>query len=305
MEIIEYCRWASKEEMDSFNQYKHKKNTDKDNFTREWLVENGERFIQLHRNFEEDYHEHKILKEQERYILSVQKYNQSVSTYEDYKNGNYKCICKGNIRLVKGYNYEFIGCDNYQEEGFNHFKMSYPYTPKKYNVTKEEFSTSYLFKLKIFYNLPALLKESLLTEYLIMSGEDLYADLISRFNLTRSVKQKSNSRERIIKEILKNKFEKVSHQQGIKIKFTGEKERLIIPDFICIKNNNCYLIEQKKNIDNVNNYQTEIYFNALSYLIKTCQKDYILHYFNLIEEGYTDILNNIININDLKQYEFN
>lgn len=306
--MIELARWATEEEINDFNKWCASKNTNKDFFTSDWLVNNGDYFIKIHESYPSDIINFKINEVEDYNKNRVETYNREINMFNSYSKG--KCICGGNNVLIKsqGVYYSFIGCDNFREQGFNHTKISQPYLYVK-DIEQElsylEIKTNYLNNLKKINNLPIGLKESVLCQYLIMNNQTLHADLESRYNLTRDAKIKSNSREKIIEKILKDKFETVLYQKGIMVKMVGERMKLKFPDFVCITDSNCYIFEQKKNIGLINMSQSVEYQRILEHMILKAGKKIPVFNFFIIEEGLIDETNFILNLQSLQQYEFN
>jgi ssDNA-binding Zn-finger/Zn-ribbon topoisomerase 1 len=306
--MIEFARWATNKEIDDFYKWCKKKNDNNDFFTSDWLVKNGNNFIFLHQKYPDDIVKIKISEVNEYNENQKQAYRKQLDIFNSRLNS--KCICGGNNVLLNGYNdaYQFIGCDNYREQGFEHTKIYFPRLWQKdieQELTWLEIRTNYLNNLKKINNLPSELKESVLCQYLLMNNQTLYADLESRFNLTRDVKIKSNSREKIIEKILIPKFEKVFYQKGIMVKMIGQKPKLKFPDFICINDSGCYIFEQKKTIDHINLSQAIEYQRILQHMIFKSKKDILVYNCFVIEEGVTDENNLIFNLKSLQEYEFN
>jgi hypothetical protein len=307
MDEIISARWATTKEVEDFYKWASQKNKSKNDFTSKWLADNGEMFIKLHKSYPDDYYNQK-----KQYYADL-----SVDRYESYKHQireyNYKkenlgrCACFGNERIVTGHSYEFIGCDNWQSSGYTHTKINKP----TWHENREEDlhhwctfnpSPSYITQLRLFYGLPKELKPSILAEYLLMKNEELYHDGVKQGqNVGVSSATDSKMRERLVKSILDAKFEKVFHQKMIKaeLKYTGKKT--FIPDFICVKNDSLYLIEQKKRADLIDEQQINNYLQCLKLL---ASREYDLKYFVIVEFGETDLYNNIVNFKDLSTYEF-
>ena len=304
--MIEWARWATKEELNSFQAYLTKKRNQKDFFTSDWLVKNGKYFIDIHKTYPDDIVTLKIKEVEENNLVRKKQYLEELEQFNEYLDK--KCLCGGNNVYIESIYGKFIGCDNFRESGFNHTRIRHPHLYQQdvqESLKYLEIRTNYLFLLKQMHDLPKDLKESVLCNYLLMNNQTLYADLEQRYNLTRDVKTKSDIRERIIKPILESKFDKVVYQKGIMLKIAFERPQLKRPDFICVKDKSCYIFEQKKNIENISITQTHLYLKALEYMIQKENKELSLKTAYIIEEGQTDIQNNIFNLKSLQDYEFN
>jgi hypothetical protein len=300
---IKDVRWATEKETINFYKFLKKKTNEKDLFTYNWLSKNGNYFINLHQNFVDD----KTIDKISNYKLS---YNQQLIQYktnliEYQKSINKKCICKGQLVKVVFDTYEFIGCDNYREPGWDHFRMYKPKEPIEpdYSNYKYEPSSNYLVELRKFYNLPKDLKPSIMQEYLIMKDVTLLAETLLKIGVNN--KDTSNKRENIVKPILTKKLDKVKAQPLMIITLSDGNQIKKIPDFVCIKGEKVYIIEQKKDVHLINQAQTELYCEAVSFLINKSNKHLKVDYRYIIENGITDEENKIINFKDLEYYEFN
>jgi ssDNA-binding Zn-finger/Zn-ribbon topoisomerase 1 len=297
---IENARWATKEEIDKFYNYLSNQKNFKNDITNNWLSTNGAKFIADHKSFYADYLSKINDKKDEYYLVRKAKYYTDLQNYERLKNNLGLCKCRGNLRYKKMDTYEFIGCENYKEQGYDHVKVYPPYepSPPKYE-TILELSSNYLFNLKQLYGYPKQLKESILYEYLIMNNIDTYVDLSAKYQMLPDIQRKSKKRENIIKPILDCLFDSVYFQMHIKIKYEGEKEKLIIPDFICKRGNKMYVIEQKKSIENIDNGQVNEYMNALKFIAESNKQSFIFETLFIIEQGEPDIDNKIYTIDTI------
>jgi ssDNA-binding Zn-finger/Zn-ribbon topoisomerase 1 len=307
MELIS-ARWATPKEVENFFNSLKKNKKDKNEFTYKWLFENGNQFIELHSSFRNDWIKHIKQKSIERSLFYLEQRKQMLKEYEDKKINLGRCICQGNLKVVRGDGYEFIGCDNYREQGYDHTKIYKPYVNDfiDYDTLPEFTLTShYLSKLKEFYNLPKTLKVSILVEFLIMNDIELLYPIQEYLKIGVTVSKASKTRENIVLPFLKKYFDKVYAQKMIIAKFTDTNQYQWFPDFICLKDNLCYIVEQKKNEDNINEYQTDRYLQALKYIAKSNNKTFDFRVLYIIEEGKADLTKSIINIKQISEYEFN
>jgi ssDNA-binding Zn-finger/Zn-ribbon topoisomerase 1 len=295
--LIEWARFATEQEEDSFYAYLKRKNNEKNNFTEQWLLNNGRDFLILHENFKTEYlefkHSEHIEKEKERFKKIVAK----IKDFTTRKHNLGRCICQGNEIYIEGQYNNFIGCDNYREAGFKHTSITEPIWRENIPYPYE-FTTQYLFLLKEFYDLPKELKESLLYEYLLLNNVTPIVDLHEKYNIVRDTKNKSNRRENIIKTILEKKYKKVYYQRMIKAKINGIVKTLI-PDFICLNVDSCDLIEQKKNKYNIDENKTKLYIECLKYIANKPNNNIKFNIIYLVEEGETDNLKGIINLQSI------
>jgi hypothetical protein len=83
-------------------------------------------------------------------------------------------------------------------------------------------------------------------------------------------------------------FDKVGHQIHITCKYKNEKQKIKKPDFICVKENNIYIFEQKKSIDNCYEDQLNEYVDLVSFITpkKTVRGYFIVELSNDTELPY-------------------
>jgi hypothetical protein len=297
---LEFARWAEPHEIETFHKYLRQKKQTKQDYTTNWLATNGSIFIESHHNFYNDYLLYINEKRHQDYVLRLASYQLDMEKYRALKNERGYCVCKGNLRHIKRDDYEFIGCENYREQGFEHYKIYPPNMPiPPVDETDLELNTAYLFKLKQLYGFPQELKESILYEYLILNKIETLVDLSQKFTMLPNIKGKSDKRERILKPMLDNIFEKVYHQKYIMIKEFGQRQKLARPDFICMKKDFCYVIEQKKNFDSIRESQLRTYIAAVSLMIQKANKPYKVKGLFLLEEGESDIDKDIYTIDTI------
>lgn len=308
MELIK-ARWGTLEEKADFFKWLKSKNTDKNQQTYDWLKLNGAIFIEDHRSFFINKNDDIFYENQSKIQDILKKHKDAVNNFNYKINNLGRCVCGKSENIVKTtFGGEFIGCTNWREQGYNHTKIfkpeREPNTDFLENQTYEP-SSNYLHDLKKFYNYPSYLKQSILVDYLIMNNQELLADVEGKNNIINLSREKSRKREDFILDTLKYKFEKLHYQKLIIADFTDKKNCKLLPDYIGINNNSIYLIEQKKNISGINENQTDKYLSALKYLISQSGKELNLKLLYIIEEGQNDLLNNIINFQNINDYEFN
>jgi hypothetical protein len=310
---IKNARWATPDEKNAFYQYVRSKNTNKDIATYDWLSINGAEFLRLHESYIEDKSKDKAEKILDSYEKSKQQYNEKLREFTQLKNNGGRCECKGNLVYIDGGSYQMIGCDNWREQGYNHTKIYSPRFPELSNYCDQiisgeilyEPSTNYLQDLRVFYKLPKYLKPSLLLEYLLINGVKPLVNIDAALSNARESSRTSKQRESIIKPVLHKLFDSVYHQKMIVVSFSDGSSRKIIPDFITIKNNSVYILEQKKSIDLISIEQIELYCKAVSIIMRNAKKDYELSYYFIVEQGESNLEERIINFKDLVNYEFN
>jgi len=202
-----------------------------------------------------------------------------------------------------------IGCRNFREQGFEHYKLYKPNEPVNYyNEESFEISKNYLSDICKYFN--NKFKASELYEFLILNKIELYRSDINReyFTTGKVNGEISRKREEMVFVILKNKFERIGRQQKIVYKFNNEKFiRFAIPDYLIKKSENKILIiEQKKSANNIDSGQTKLYHDLIKFILPSFNIDiyYIVEQNEGIDNTYNNTLN-ILTIENLNDYEFN
>jgi ssDNA-binding Zn-finger/Zn-ribbon topoisomerase 1 len=305
IELID-ARWATKEEVANHERFIKKTSKDKDLFTSDYLSKHGNEFIKLHERFIEDMTNEKKKQFKIEHTQDILKYDKDSKQYESLL--GQRCVCKGDMRRVIMSDYEFIGCENYREQGFEHLRKYKPKMPvmPEYQINYiYEPSKQYLVKMRDFYNLPRDLKPSFLLEYLNMKEIKPLTDCSASLGLGKNNKSISDKRETIVKDLLSSKFDKLYFQKMMVLTYSDGTKQKRIPDLIGKKNNSLYIIEQKKYTYLIKESQTYNYYQAISLMLKKKKLDYDIKLIYIIEDGMTDLANNIINFKDLETYEFN
>jgi hypothetical protein len=304
MELIR-ARFATDEETKSFYKFLNSKQNDKNDFTKKWLKTNGSKFIELHQRFYDEFNQSAKDKAWDKHYERWNKWNEDVNYFERRKREIGRCICGRSEGLYQVGSILMIGCSNYREQGYNHTKIYEPVNEPIYQDVDVKLSANYLNDIKIFYELPKELKQSILVDYLLVNNIELLTNVEQKLSVTNGVREKSKKREDLFKSFLEEKFVKLYHQKIIIAKFTDTTKTHFIPDFIGVTDNSIYLIEQKKNAGLINQEQTQRYLLALEYIKKETKSDKDLKLLYLVEEGANDLYNNILNFKNINDYEFN
>ena len=306
MKIID-ARWETPEEKQNRLNYFKEKNSQKDQASLIYCTNNLNKIISDYEIFKNNYMDAK-LKEQEDY------FNKQV----DYKNArikeakhieeviqnvqagqSYLCQCGGKLRYIENYN--FVGCINYKDNSKKHTSINYPnweyinnLNPKKYDI---EYSTMHLSLFRDQFDIPPFVKVSILHNFLKANNVKILGDLDIDFYKARNSSLNSSNEEKIILQILKNKFKQVYHQQGIKYKTNLDfYHKVKIPDYIAINDDSIYLFEAKKTIGNIDTAQLYLYELLLKHMLGNKNIDKIVKCYFIIfdpefnQEMYNDCL---------------
>jgi hypothetical protein len=262
MKIID-AKWETPEESNRrisfFKTFNRKEESIK------WCNEHYKELIEWHNEFSIAYPKmlyEKELEQREQRIIDV---NNNNAIFEKIKNGEkYHCICGGKVRYIPSYN--FCGCDNYRDKSYSHTT----YNIMHYCVDTPiviEIGKNYLNHFKKKYAISAM--SSIVYKTLKAHGVQMLNDEIDEqyFNTVRNSSFESKTEEAMILSILKDKFDKVCYQQGIKIS-DGKKWSTIIPDYICINDDSIQVFDAKKSISGLDRIQLATYHYAIEVIAK-------------------------------------
>jgi hypothetical protein len=216
------------------------------------------------------------------------KFNRMVETIISGVKPTLKCNCMGDLIYINS-TYQMIGCTNYRDVNFDHFKM---YKPQQYNsewtLEKkiEEFQVSKHYLSDICKALSIKVKASDLYEFLILNKIKLHREDINRefFYTARNAQELSRKREDLIYSELSKKYDRLEKQLVIAYQYSYENFiRFAIPDVIVFDNKNIIIYEQKKSIENINLLQTELYVDLIKQMV---DDSYTVIVKYVIEEDY-------------------
>lgn len=305
--MFKLVRWATEQdkEIRKSRIEKHKK---KSNLT--FLQENKEAIIKIHQDYYYQKQDEYLVKQKEIFNNYNNSYKEKLFKFNALKLQvksslyNHTCVCGGNL-IYNNY-FNFIGCDNYKEQGFEHYKLYEPYnsnfTP---DIELANFEISKQYLSEVAKKIDKSIKASDLYEFLILNNVELHRNDITResFYIAKESSELSKKREILIGSILNKKFNRVGHQ--VLITYQLEKEnyiRFAVPDFLVKLDNKVLLFEQKKNEDLVRDTQLSLYKSLINKLINLSLETYVI-----VEEGTisTNQDYTILNLNTLETYEFN
>lgn len=278
MKIID-VRWETPEEKQKRINYYSEKNAQKDEASLIYCTNNLNKIISDYEIFKTNYKESKLKEQEDYYNKSLESYNNKIENakkteliIQNIQAGElYLCKCGGKLRYIDNFN--FVGCVNYKDKSKEHNTINFPnwsiindYKPKKYEI---EYSKKHLELFRNQFNIPDFVKLSILYNFLKSNNVEILGDLsLDFYNNSRNSNLNSNNEEKIILQILKNKFKKVYHQQGIKFKTNldfGYKTK--VPDFIAVNDDCIYLFEAKKSISNIDSSQLFLYNLLLQHIL--------------------------------------
>lgn len=177
-----------------------------------------------------------------------------------------KCYCGSNLRFVPAYG--FWGCSNYTDKSQEHFT----YNPQ-YGIRKP-----YL-DLKVHWLSDIIdecnLKGKVTAKELLKWYESLgFVDLRAKYkhgSTYQSIggyevaKARSIEQELQALDHLSDIYPKVLYQQCITYKLKNDKERVCIPDFICSRINEVWVIDAK--LGYVDDEQMDLYVNLVRHIM--------------------------------------
>ena len=308
MTQFEFVRWFTKDDYDHLNKvmnfHKDKNNSESQ---LSWLQKNSSEVI----GFNEMYYISEREKQISEGILRCQIKKDKNKIIDSVKNGEQvKCSCGSNLKWVEFYN--FVSCTNYKDTSKEHNH------PKNYNehtddskYTDSDFepliSSTYLSDIckiiKKEHNIK--IQANNLYEFYILNNVIIYNNEITRdkFFILRDLSSLSKKREILIKNILQENNIRFGYQKYIKYKIKDQKQGHKIPDFVAVIKGKYTIIEQKKNIDNINDFQVDFYKELIQFMYPKVLVDIIY----VIEEHIRpittyDTKHNAFNIDEFKKY---
>jgi hypothetical protein len=311
MTEFEFVRWFTKDDYDLLNKVINF-NKDKNNTESQlsWLQKNASEVIGLN----EMYYTSELERQKQEGILRCQTKKANNKIIDDVKNGEIvKCSCGSNLKWVENYN--FVGCSNYRDLSTEHNH------PKNYNTSEFYIDDSdYVnpnFKPKICSSYLSIICKIIkkehnfkiqannLFEFYILNDVKIYNNDISRdkFFILRESSALSKKREILIKNILEEHNIRFGYQKNIMYKIKGERQGHKIPDFVAVINGVYTIIEQKKNIDNINDSQVEFYKELIQFMHPKALIDIVY----VIEEHIRPVTSidtkySVFNIEQFKKY---
>ena len=308
MTQFEFVRWFTKDDYDHLNKvmnfHKDKNNSESQ---LSWLQKNSSEVI----GFNEMYYISEFERQKQEGILKCQDRQEKNKIIDSVKNGEIvKCSCGSNLRWVKDYN--FVGCTNYQDTSKEHnYPKNYSEHTDVSKYTDSDFvpviSSQYLSNIckiiKQKHNIK--IQANNLYEFYILNNVKIYNDDISRdkFFMLRDLSSLSKKREILIKNILEENNIRFGYQKNIMYKIKNERQGHKIPDFVAVINGVYTIIEQKKNIDNINDFQVDFYKELIQFM----HPKVLVNIIYVIEEHIRpittyDTKHTVFNIDEFKKY---
>jgi hypothetical protein len=284
---FEFARWFTNEDYQKLNSIiQHNKIENNSQNQLSWLQSNSDAIINMHNNYGSIEWDNQWEKRQQ-YRKDIKIHNDKIN---NIKNGGIEyCICGSELRFVTSGN--FVGCSNYSDETQKHTSMNYKQDWYE-NATESFFPTYKLHylsdickQIKQQYNIK--IQPSNLYEFFLLNNVDLLNKNITRETFKNAVQasETSKKREILIKSILEKNNIRFGYQRKIIYKIKNGKQSHAIPDFIAFINDKFYIIEQKKNMHNINEYQVDFYKDLISFMYPNKK----IHIIFIIEESSDDI----------------
>jgi hypothetical protein len=184
--------------------------------------------------------------------------------------------CQAKLRLVQSTYGEFYGCPNYRD-GRKHTTFQGNFEaqfPDNFRAIKVRIPSDWLTEMLKSTLLHPQVAASDLLDFLLAKG---YEDLREKYGWTNTktrisgyvqAKKESSREEQEIHAFLVSFFPKVASQQGIRYKFAGEKERTAILDTIASTTSQVFLIEIKRNVNDIKEDQLTLYQHLLQHILQ-------------------------------------
>jgi hypothetical protein len=308
MTEFEFVRWFTKDDYDQLNKViNFHKNKNNPEAQLSWLQKNASEVIGLN----EMYYISELERQKQEGILKCQIKKENNKTIDAVKNGEIvKCSCGNNLKWVENYN--FVGCSNYRDLSteHNHPKNYSDFTDDSKFLDSDfepSISSTYLSVIcqiiKKEHN--TKIQANNLYEFYILNNVKIYNNDISRdkFFILRESSALSKKREILIKNILEEHNIRFGYQKNIMYKIKGDCQSHKIPDFVAVINGVYTIIEQKKNIDNINDSQVEFYKELIQFMHPKALIDIVY----VIEEHIRPVTSidtkySVFNIEQFKKY---
>jgi hypothetical protein len=284
---FEFARWFTNEDYQKLNSIiQHNKIENNSQNQLSWLQSNSDAIIKMHSDYcSIEWHDQWEKRKQN--SIDVRNHNLKIN---NIKNGDIEyCICGSELKFVTNYN--FVGCSNYLDKTQKHTIMYYK--QPWYEDDSEPFSATFKLhylsdickKIKQQYNIK--IQSSNLFEFYLLNNVELLNKNITRETFKNAVQasETSKKREILIKSILEKNNIRFGYQRKIIYKIKDGKQSHAIPDFIAFINDKFYIIEQKKNMHNINEYQVDFYKDLISFMYPNKK----IHIIFIIEESSDDI----------------
>lgn len=300
MKIIS-ARFETTEEKQKRLEYLSNKNKLNQDYSISYCSKNSNKIVELYEEFKIKYKSEKQIEANNKKIMALDNAKKSELIFNEVKNGiRHICQCGGFLRYIDYYN--FIGCTNFKNKNIKHDSYNLPNWEE---LNKRDYTTEIgekhldIFKDRYF---DKNIKLSLIYKTLKSNNVKFLSDINeNRFNRLTTENRNSNIEEKIIREILTEKFNKINYQQAIKYKLENDHNySLKIPDYICQDEKYIYVFEAKKNIINVDYSQLNFYVDLLNFikLEKNINKE--VRSFFIIFEPFNGNINNCLTIQNLK-----
>lgn len=181
-----------------------------------------------------------------------------------------KCTCGGNLRYIE--RWDFWGCENYRNEGWQHTKLTGK-TPI-FQLYTPAFSRIWLTDILKEVGIHGTVNTKELYQWLIEENgyEDLYLKYSGKsstetFGTYAKTKIRSSNQELDALRYLDTIYNKVIWQQCITYRLRGKKETFCIPDFICSLGQEVHVIDAK--LDYCNDDKMHLYVQLVSVVLRS------------------------------------
>jgi hypothetical protein len=263
---LEFARWFTNEDhekLKSIIQYNNEKNNQENQLS--WLQYHSDEVFKMH----SDYYEKQYTKQKKEHIEKIINAEIKNKKIDRIKNGGIEyCICGSELRYIQSH--DFVGCKDFSNKTIKHTYLNYSNWHIEKNFDGPTISKNYLSEIckQINEKYKIKIQASNLFEFLDLNQISILTYGITRdkFKIGVDAHSLSKKRELIIKSILEQNNIRFGYQKKIMYKIKDQVQTHAIPDFIVIKNNDIYIIEQKKHAENISEYQVELYKDLINFM---------------------------------------
>lgn len=265
---FEFARWFMNEDhekLKSIIQYNKQQNNSENQLS--WLQSHSDEVLKIHN----DYYQSEYDRQYKNHFEKLRWSETNNQKIDKIKNGGIEyCSCGFEMVYIGGYDGGFAGCKNYRDEKNEHLKLYYRKWYIDNPFEEPTISKNYLSDIckQINQKYKIKIQASNLFEFLDLHQIPFWTDGITRekFKIGVDAHALSKKRELMIKSILEQNNIRFGYQKKIMYKIKDQAQTHAIPDFIAVKDDDIYIIEQKKHAVNISEYQVELYKDLITFM---------------------------------------
>ena len=263
---FEFARWFTNEDHEKLNSIiQHNKEQNKSETQLSWLQTHSDEVLKMHN----DYYQNQYTKQKKNHFEKIKDEETKNKKIDKLKNGGIEyCICGSELRYIQSH--DFVGCKDFSNKRKKHTYLNYSTWHTENPFEEPTISKNYLSDIckEINEKHKIKIQASNLFEFLDLHQIPIWTDGITRekFKIGVDAHALSKKRELMIKSILEQNNIRFGYQKKIMYKIKDGVKTHAIPDFIAVKDDNIYIIEQKKHAVNISEYQVQLYKDLINFM---------------------------------------